>query len=323
MIQSILEWSEAELAEPPDRELVPLPIPTRTQYGDVWKLGDHTLYCTDSENREFVHQLVQDHGYAALVFTDPPYQMDNLHGAKTSFVGLGGEDRPMRPVHAAIREMGMGKFEPKRFLDLLPLYFEPGTIAAFVFHSPDNAPDYLSWVQEKRKEHIAVDYTWERDGGCGGSTSFRKGLLHGMSYKQLVWYKGDRPDEEVFEPTANPFPIGKAHRPDSELLSYFRKKGKWNDGDKAPGADRGRVLFHKRVKGEHPTIKPVGLITNQLYITTDPCDVVYDPYGGSGSTLIGCERTGRRCVIVEQLPRFCDLTLSRWEAETGRKAERL
>lgn len=257
-----------------------------------------------------MHQLVQDHGYATLVFTDPPYQMDNLHGAKTSFVGLGGEDRPMRPVHTAIREMGMGTFSPKKFLELLPLYFVPGTIAAFVFHSKDNAPDYASWVREQSP----LTGGSSKDGRPDYYNPFP---LRGMSYTQLVWYKGDEPG------SANPFPIGKAHRPDSELLSYFRKKGKWNDGDKAPGADRGRVLFHKRVKGEHPTIKPVNLVINQLFLTTDPGDTVYDPYGGSGTTLIACEETDRQCVMVEQFPRFCDLTLSRWEAETGRKAERL
>ena len=54
-----------------------------------------------------------------------------------------------------------------------------------------------------------------------------------------------------------------------------------------------------------------------------PDDLVYDPYGGSGTTLIACEQVGRRCIITEKLPKYCDLIISRWEGETGKRAERI
>lgn len=300
MSQAHMDWTEEELAD--QDEAVTLADPSsRVQAGDVWQLGRNVLYCENSETRHFVDRMVSDHGYGQLVFTDPPYQMDTLHGAKTSFVGLGGEARPMRPVHQKISAMAMGKFDAKRFLALLPHYFVLGKMAAFVFHAKDSTPDLYGWVADVRDGNV------DRE-----DMSLRS--LRGLSCTPLTWYKGDEPGK------ANPFPIGKAHRPDVEYLMYLRHKGIWNNSDKAPGALRGRVLFHKREKGEHPTMKPVSLIQNQLLLTTEPDGLVYDPYGGSGSTLIAAERCGRRCVMVEQLPQMCDLILSRYEAETGREA---
>jgi site-specific DNA-methyltransferase (adenine-specific) len=68
---------------------------------------------------------------------------------------------------------------------------------------------------------------------------------------------------------------------------------------------------------EHPTMKPVELITRALGNSTRPGDVVADPFGGSGSTLIGCEQTGRTARLIELDPRYVDVIVARWEAHTG------
>ena len=72
---------------------------------------------------------------------------------------------------------------------------------------------------------------------------------------------------------------------------------------------------------EHPTMKPVKLLAYLIRNSTLPDAVVLDPFGGSGSTLIACEETGRSCCMVEIDPRYCDVIVSRWEQVTGRKAE--
>lgn len=73
---------------------------------------------------------------------------------------------------------------------------------------------------------------------------------------------------------------------------------------------------------EHPTMKPVQLVAQALKNSTVPGDVVFDPFGGSGSTLIACSKLGRRCRMIELDPRYCDVIVARWEKYARRKAKR-
>lgn len=73
-------------------------------------------------------------------------------------------------------------------------------------------------------------------------------------------------------------------------------------------------------KRQHPTQKPVGLMEWALFVHSDP-KVVLDLFGGSGSTLIACEKTNRRCFMMELDPHYCDVIVARWEKYTGKKAE--
>ena len=72
---------------------------------------------------------------------------------------------------------------------------------------------------------------------------------------------------------------------------------------------------------EHPTMKPVELISRAIVNSSKPGDMVLDPFGGSGSTLIACEDEGRVCRIAELDPRYVDVIVERWETHTGRRAE--
>ena len=73
----------------------------------------------------------------------------------------------------------------------------------------------------------------------------------------------------------------------------------------------------------HPTMKPIELIENCLANSTVRGDVVLDPFGGSGSTLMACEHMGRRARLLELDPRYCEVIVRRWEDHTGLKAERV
>ena len=73
----------------------------------------------------------------------------------------------------------------------------------------------------------------------------------------------------------------------------------------------------------HPTAKPVALVADAIKDASDRGGIVLDPFGGSGSTLIAAEKTGRRARLIEFEPRFVDATLKRWEALTGRVAEKV
>ena len=88
------------------------------------------------------------------------------------------------------------------------------------------------------------------------------------------------------------------------------------------GRDRDSVFEVARAAAnrDHPTAKPVALITAQLQPTTLPGSLGLDPFAGSGSTLIAADQLGRRCAAVEIDPRYVDVAVRRWEACTGGSA---
>jgi len=99
----------------------------------------------------------------------------------------------------------------------------------------------------------------------------------------------------------------------------------WKEGGEhfwCGARDQGDVWFlaKPQVNDLHPTMKPVELIERAVLNSSRPADVVLDPFGGSGSTLMACQRTARRARLVELEPRYVDVTIVRWQAFTGQTA---
>lgn len=101
----------------------------------------------------------------------------------------------------------------------------------------------------------------------------------------------------------------------------------WKPGaaHQPPPDRRQTTLWHfdrPTASREHPTMKPVGLYAKMLENSTRSGAIVYEPFGGSGTTLIAAEQMGRRCCCLEISPQYCDVIVTRWETLTGRTAER-
>ena len=77
---------------------------------------------------------------------------------------------------------------------------------------------------------------------------------------------------------------------------------------------------HKRSESLHPHIKPQELL-KQIFDFIDGGNVILDPFGGSGSTLIACEQLGRTCYMMELDPHYCDVIIERWQNLTGETAQ--
>ena len=75
--------------------------------------------------------------------------------------------------------------------------------------------------------------------------------------------------------------------------------------------------------GDHATPKPIALCARAIKSSSREGEIVLDCFGGSGSTLIACEQTKRRCYMIELDPHYCDVIIQRWENFTGGKAEKL
>lgn len=81
--------------------------------------------------------------------------------------------------------------------------------------------------------------------------------------------------------------------------------------------------FDKPLKNDlHPTMKPVALVEEALLNSSVNGDVTFEPFAGSGSTLIACEKTGRKCLGMEIDPHYCSVIIQRWQDFTGKEAKR-
>ena len=87
--------------------------------------------------------------------------------------------------------------------------------------------------------------------------------------------------------------------------------------------DQGDIWFIKRPMAnlEHPTMKPVELVERALRNSSKTRDTILDVFGGSGTTLIACEKSGRQARLIELEPKYCDVIIRRWQEFTGREAK--
>jgi DNA modification methylase len=116
----------------------------------------------------------------------------------------------------------------------------------------------------------------------------------------------------------NTFTLGRAdYQRQYEPMLYGWKEGA--DHYWCGARDQGDVwFFDKPVRNDlHPTMKPVALVERAIRNSSKTRDIVLDPFGGSGSTLIACEQTGRQARLIELDPKYCDVIIERWERFTG------
>ncbi|MEK7578962.1 MAG: site-specific DNA-methyltransferase [Patescibacteria group bacterium] len=112
----------------------------------------------------------------------------------------------------------------------------------------------------------------------------------------------------------------KDYHPQHELIVYGWLGTYAYFGNK----DKTALFYPKPSRSKlHPTMKPPMLLRRLIYHSTKPGDVVLDPFGGSGSTLIACEQMGRVCFTVECDETYCQTIIERWEKLTNKKAERI
>lgn len=98
--------------------------------------------------------------------------------------------------------------------------------------------------------------------------------------------------------------------PQHELIAY----GWYGSHKFFKSKDKSILAFPKPQKSKlHPTMKPISLLRHLILNSTQIGDYVYDPFGGSGSTLIACEQTKRKCLMVELDPKYCQVIINRYQ----------
>lgn len=271
-IAELLAGEETTTEGNTDEDSAPeVPVTPVSNPGDVWVMGPHRLLCGDSTEAANYDTLLGNER-AAMIFQDPPYNVDYANTAKDK---LRGTNRPILNDN-----LGEG------FQDFLLAAFKPALARC-------NGAVYVAMSSSE------LDTLQSAFRAAGGKWS-----------TFIIWAK-------------NTFTLGRSdYQRQYEPILYGWPEGATRHwcGDR----DQGDVWhFNKpRVNDLHPTMKPVELVERAIRNSSRPGDVVLDPFGGSGTTLIAAEKSGRQARLIELDPKYVDVIVRRWQEYAGAQAVR-
>jgi DNA modification methylase len=296
---------EQGLTDPDDVPLPPDAATTRP--GDLWVLGNHRLLCGDSSNPEHLDRLLGGKRIH-LVNTDPPYNV-KVEPRSNNAIAAGLSSFESTTHH---QSMDLARHPGKSKPTQRKLRAKDRPLANdFV---TDEAFDKLLDAWFGNASRVLLDgrgfYVWGGYANLGNYPPFLK--KHGLYFSQgIVWDK------------QHPVLTRKDFMGAFEICFYGWKEGA---AHKYYGPNNATDLWHvKKVNPQsmvHLTEKPVELAVRALQYSSLAGENVLDLFGGSGSTLIAAEQTGRRAYLMELDTLYCDVIVQRWEKFTGKKASR-
>jgi DNA modification methylase len=260
--------------------------PAVSQMGDFWLLGRHKLICGDARDGG-AHTLLMGDDVADLICTDPPYN-----------VPIDGHVCGSGRIRHRDFAMGAGEMNKDQFTRFLVDSLGPAAARcrdgaiAFVFMDWRHIGEVLSAGEQVFSELKNLCVWNKTNGGMG--TFYR-------SKHELVF---------VFKvgtaPHINTFGLGETGRYRTNVWEYA-------------GVNTFRAGRLEELE-LHPTVKPVELVSDAIKDCTRRAGIVLDPFGGSGTTLIAAQKSGRSARLIEYDPSYCDVIIRRFEAVTGTSA---
>lgn len=274
-------------AEGDEADAVPESVvgPAVTRPGDVWVLGKHRLLCGDATDPATYARLLGNER-ADCVFTDPPYN-----------VKIDGNVCGKGAIRHREFAMASGEMDKATFTDFLTkclvhiaTFSRDGSIH-FVCMDWRHLPELLA-AGDVAYSELKNLITWVKS-NAGMGTFYRS------QHELVLVYKHGT------APHTNTFGLGETGRHRSNVWQYA-----------------GVNSFGKNQKdlALHPTVKPVAMVKDAIRDVTKRREIVLDPFGGSGTTLIAAEQTGRIARVMELDPIYCDVICRRFEELTGTPA---
>jgi DNA modification methylase len=200
------------------------------------------------------------------------------------------------PYNHASDDKGVAASASKAHKDLMASEWDKG----FSFQSV--APSLETAIAKDCTVYVCT--SWHLAGEIWGWMAKRS-----SHHSYCVWHK------------PNPMPsLMKRHWTWSSELICYATFGKHTFNFPTEGHASNVWTFNKKSDGSHPTMKPVELVEHAITHSSKNGALVLDLFGGSGSTLIAAERTGRNAYLMELDPRYCDVIVRRWEKFTGQEA---
>lgn len=292
-----------EVQRTPGKDTEPAAVPAKpsSKPGDLFELGPHRLLCGDSTSPEDVARLL-DGRPVDLIVTDPPYGVSYVGKTKDA---MQIENDSLSPAETRDLFVAALKASGLRPGGVFYATVPPGELLRWFLEAPDVAlgagalRQVLIWVKD-RFVLGRSDYHYRHEA-----------ILHGHT-------PGADPVFEPSElPAGEPFVEGHEHvvygwAPGSAHVFYGGRKQDTVWEVDRPSASR-----------EHPTMKPTALFERMVDNSSRGGEVVYDPFGGSGTTLLAAENLKRHARLMELDPGYCDVIVDRWERHTGLQAVKL
>jgi DNA modification methylase len=288
-----------DIPDPPDKAI--------TKPGDLWLLSGNRLLCGDSGKAEDVNRLLAG-ATVHLVSTDPPYNVgveprsnNAIAAGLSSFAGINHHQALDLARHPKRAKPTGKKLRPKD----RPLVND--------YRSEEDFNRLLhAWFGNLSRVLLPGRsfYIWGGYANCGNYPPVLKAVELYFS-QAIIWIK------------EHPVLTRKDFMGNHEWCFYGWREGAVHQFFGPNNAVDGWSL--KKIAPQsmiHLTEKPVELASRAIQYSSRPGENVLDLFGGSGSTLIAAEQTGRRAFLMELDPLYCDVIVTRWERFTGQKARR-
>ena len=269
--------------------------------GDIWVLGKHRLICGDATDAQVVATLMQGEA-AALCFTSPPYgnQRDYTSGGIADWDGL------MRGVFASLPMATSGQV-----LVNLGLIHRDNEVVPYW-------DGWLVWMRTQGWRRFAW-YVWDQGPGMPGDWAGR----FAPSFEFVFHFNraSRKPNKIVPCKHAGQESHLRADGSSTAMRSKDGEVGGWTHKGQPTQDTRIpdsviRVMRHKGKIGQdidHPAVFPVALPQFVIEAYSDEGDLVFEPFGGSGTTMLAAQRTGRICRTVEIAPEYVDVAVRRFQ----------
>ena len=274
-----------------------------TRVGELWLLGNHRLMVGDSTSAQAYKILMAD-DLADMVWTDPPYNVNYMSACgdlkKTGKERIENDNMSERDFssfcYAAFQHVRDSLKEGGCF------YVACSDVGIHVFRESIRKTGLLLkqcliWVKDSPVLGHR-DYNWKHEP-----------ILYGWKEGAAHFFCGDFTlNTIVDEFTTPPDQMKKAEL--VEIVKQFME------------AVPTTTIEEKRpTKNDlHPTMKPVALVQRMVEASSKPREIVLDPFGGSGSTMIACEKVHRSARVIELDPKFADVIIRRWQEWTEKAA---
>ncbi|SHN66121.1 site-specific DNA-methyltransferase [Bradyrhizobium erythrophlei] len=261
---------------------------TVSKNGDMWRCGRHLIMCADSRSADAYERLLEGNK-VDMVFSDPPYN-----------VSIQGHVCGKGQIRHREFAMASGELDKHAFTAFLK------TCCTLVArHCADGALVFLcmDWRHIGELLEASRDNFTELKNVCvWAKSNAGMGSLYRSQHEFVFVYKSGT------GPHRNNVELGKNGRNRSNVWSY-------------PNTTMfGRPSDEGYLAALHPTVKPVAMVADAILDCSARGEIVFDPFLGSGTTLIAAERVGRVCRGIEIDPLYVDTAIRRWQVYTGEKA---
>ncbi len=299
-IQSLLAADEQESKpddaadEVPEASVTPVSRP-----GDLWQLGKHRLICGDAADPMVIQALMAGE-QATLCFTSPPY--GNQRDYTNTIVDWDGL---MQGVFARLPIAADGQV-----LVNLGLIHRDNEVIPYW-------DGWLSWMQSQGWRRFAW-YVWDQGPGMPGDWNGR--LAPSFEFIFHFNRESRRPNKIVPCKHAGQDSHLRADGSSTAMRGKDGEVGGWSHAGQPTQDTRIpdsviRIMRHKGRIGQdidHPAVFPVALPEHILEAFSNAGDVVFEPFNGSGTSMLAAQRAGRRCRAIEIAPEYVDVAIRRF-----------